>query len=64
MAPENKTARNQLMQRHVFFYCSSPNSPVNKRRQMCLLLALDRIELLLLLLFLIAILVLQERRTK
>ena len=55
------------MEGHVFYYCSSPSSPVNKRRRMCLLQALDRIELLLLLFFffsLIAILVLQERRTK
>ena len=54
------------MEGHVFYYCSSPSSPVNKRRRMCLLQALDRIELLLLFFFfsLIAILVLQERRTK
>ena len=57
------------MEGHVFYYCSSPNSPVNKRRRICLSLALDRTELLLLLLlllllFLIAILVSQERRTK
>ena len=39
------------MEGHVFYYCSSPSSPVNKRRRMCLLQALDRIELLLLFFF-------------
>ena len=36
------------MEGHVFYYSSSPSSPVNKQRRMCLLQALDRIELLLL----------------